>query len=116
MSTESPWGSNGRPGSNDAFVGQGHQLSLPGGMPPIGADIRSPFAPSAQEPNRVPSTEQTYARNGSTSNPTDQPFPELGRAGSVLSWMLEWVAPRSRANPEAPAGGNLFSLCSLTEP
>jgi len=95
---------NIRPGPNDVYAGQGQPSTLPGGPPPIIANNRSPFAP---QPGTTQSAQQADPRNGSSSNDTGQPFPELGRAGSLLGWVLDWVAPRSREPTGPPANGNL---------
>ena len=104
MNSVYPANPNVRPGPNDAFAGQGQRSSLPGGPPPIIANNRSPFAP---QQGTTQSTQQTYPRNGSKENDPGQPYQELGRAGSWLGWMLDWVAPRSRVPQGTPANSNL---------
>lgn len=101
MSAVYPATPNIRPGPNDAYADQRQPSSLPGGPPQIIANNRAPH------PGTTQSAQHTGPRNGSTSNDTGQPFPELGRAGSVLGWVLDWVAPRSRESQGPSANGNL---------
>jgi len=96
---------NIRPGPNDAYDGQGQPSTIPGGPPPITANNRGPFAP---QPGTTQPPQQANPSNGSSSNETGQPFPELGRAGSLLGWVLDWVAPRSRVPLGPSAKGNLL--------
>jgi len=73
-------------------------LSIPGGLPP---SITPP-----------PPLAQFGATAGPQNNPTqtekkeDAPFPELGRAGSVLGWLVSFVSPRTPTAATSPSAGS----------
>src|SRR5438477_6697104 len=67
-------------------------------QPPLGQP--NPMAPAPRAPQPQITGNQGGAadtRKDGTGNGKDgqQPFPELGRVGSVLGWMLEFISPRS---------------------
>src|SRR5438477_5344465 len=64
-------------------------------QPPLGQP--NPMAPASTAPQPQITGNQGGAadtRKDGTVN-GQQPFPELGRVGSVLGWMLEFISPRS---------------------
>lgn len=101
-------GPNAWQGPNNGAPPQAQGYAFPGPLPP----------PIANQPGNAQSKSSTSQRPGkpdntSSSRPQDAPFPELGRAGSVLGWMLDYVSPRTSnaqdtLSADVAAGRNLL--------
>lgn len=83
-------------------------LSIPGGLPPTitPPPLVAQFGASAPTPAKSDTKRPENAKNEEGAT-----FPELGRAGSVFGWFVNWVSPRTETGPSADAAttsGNLI--------
>jgi len=84
-------------------------LSIPGGLPPTitpppaVAQFRAPAAPLAQQTNSAQIEKKDEA-----------PFPELGRAGSMLGWLVGLVSPRASPAATSSSEGSASTIGNLT--
>jgi hypothetical protein len=95
---------------NSGAPAQTQGVSLPGALPPSIAN-----QPAKGPQQSGPAQQPGKPDNASKSTEQGAPFPELGRAGSVFGWMLDFVSPRSSnaqdASSNAPsASGNLLMI------
>jgi hypothetical protein len=92
-------GPTARTSQNDGRPMQALRPSLPGGPPPITDPSGKAAAQAGMSQPRPGGSPQ------SPSNAASAPFPELGRAGSLFGWFLDFVSPR-------PEAGNMQSFGS----
>jgi hypothetical protein len=104
------WQSN-----NNGQLSQARGVSLPGGLPPTPQMANQPRSQQS-------GTAQVQGNPGNNSNSggQDAPFQELGRAGSLLGWVLDYVSPRTSNAQDGlsatdSATGNLLMHLSVTD-
>jgi hypothetical protein len=94
-------------GPNQPHPPERRALSIPGGLPPT----ITPPPPVAQFGAASPSPAKSDSKRLENAKKEDTAFPELGRAGSVLGWFVNWVSPRTETGPSAgtaATSGNLI--------
>lgn len=85
-------------------------LSLPGGLPPT----ITPPPPVAQFGATAASPAEKDKNPPQHDKKEEAAFPELGRAGSVLGWFVNWVSPPATAAENSPSAASAATAGNLT--